>query len=99
MNDKKHKLIVTGDDTVNIKQTLGKNVRYYRFQNQYSQQTLAELLDISVTYMSDIECGKCNVSLDLIEKIAHLFEVPYPELFKENHYDLPDKINKLHTNV
>lgn len=49
--------------------------------------------------MSDIECGKCNVSLDLIEKIAHLFEVPYPELFKENHYDLPDKINKLHTNV
>ena len=81
---------------MSLKETLGKNIRYYRYKNEYSQQTLAELLDISVTYMSDIECGKSNVSLDLIEKIAHLFELPYEKLFEQNEETLPKKINQLH---
>ena len=81
---------------MSLKETLGKNIRYYRYKNEYSQQTLAELLDISVTYMSDIECGKSNVSLDLIEKIAHLFELPYAKLFEQNEETLPKKINQLH---
>lgn len=82
-----------------LKQVLGKNIRYYRYQHHYSQQTLAELLDISVTYMSDIECGKSNVSLDLIEKIALLFEIPYAYLFKQNEKSLPNKVNQLHQKV
>ena len=81
---------------MSLKENLGKNIRYYRYKNEYSQQTLAELLDISVTYMSDIECGKSNVSLDLIEKIAHLFELPYEKLFEQNEETLPKKINQLH---
>ena len=84
---------------MNLKQVLGKNIRYYRYQNHYSQQTLAELLDISVTYMSDIECGKSNVSLDLIEQIAHLFEIPYSKLFEVNEKTLPAKVNQLHQTV
>lgn len=82
-----------------LKAVLGKNIRYYRYQHHYSQQTLAELLDISVTYMSDIECGKSNVSLDLVEKIALLFEVPYAHLFKQNEKELPGKVNQLHQKV
>ncbi len=78
---------------MNIKQLLGKNVKFYRFQNNYSQEVLAEKLDISISYMSDIECGKCNVSLDLIEKIANHFNIPISVLFEENDTILPNKIN------
>jgi len=78
---------------MNLKEVLGKNIRYYRYEAKYSQQTLAELLNISVTYMSDIECGKSNVSLDLIEKIAHLFEIPFTKLFESNDKELPKKVN------
>lgn len=78
-----------------IKEVLGKNIRYYRYKHKYSQQTLAELLDISVSYMSDIECGKANVSLDLIQKIAFLFEVSFDELFKVRNDILPEKISML----
>lgn len=77
---------------MNLKQVLGKNIRYYRFKNNYTQEHLAELLDISTTYMSDIECGKRNVSLDIIEKVAALFEVKYSDLFRIQKEELPNKI-------
>lgn len=70
-----------------LKQVLGKNVRYFRFKNNLTQEKLAEFLDISVTYVSDIELGKSNVSLDLIEKIAHYFEQEYKELFEIREFD------------
>ena len=78
---------------MDLKRTLGRNIRYYRFQHSYTQERLAEMLDISTTYMSDIECGKSNVSLDLIEKIAYLFEIPFTSLFEESHITLPNKLN------
>lgn len=83
---------------MDLKRILGRNIRYYRFKNSYTQEYLAELLDISTTYMSDIECGKSNVSLDLIEKIACLFEIPFTFLFEENHITLPNKLTTYKTN-
>ena len=67
---------------MSLKQVLGKNIRYFRLNQNYTQEKLAEFLDISVTYMSDIELGKSNVSLDLIEKIANFFELEYKDLFE-----------------
>lgn len=81
-----------GDEIMCLKQILRKNIRYYRFKNNYTQEHLAELLDISTTYMSDIECGKRNVSLDIIEQIIQLFEIPCDALFKSNEEELPNKI-------
>lgn len=77
---------------MNLKQVLGSNIRYYRFKNNYTQERLAELLDISTTYMSDIECGKRNVSLDIIERIAALFKIKYSDLFRTQKEELPNKI-------
>lgn len=77
-----------------LKQVLGKNIRYFRFKNNLTQEKLAEFLDISVTYVSDIELGKSNVSLDLIEKIAHYFEQEYKELFEIREFDKITKEKK-----
>lgn len=79
---------------MSLKQVLGKNIRYFRLSNNYTQEKLAEFLDISVTYMSDIELGKSNVSLDLIEKIANFFQLEYKELFEIRQFHSLTKANK-----
>ena len=44
--------------------------------------------------MSDIELGKSNVSLDLIEKIAKFFQLEYKELFEIRQFHSLTKANK-----
>jgi len=76
-----------------MKEALGNNVKYLRYKLNYTQEELAELLDISSTYLGYIENGKHNVSLDLIEKIALFFEVEPYTLFINNDYCFPKRID------
>ena len=60
---------------------LGLNVAYYRKLNGYTQEALAEKLDVDRTTISKIELATCGVSLDVIFDIAELFEIPVEKLF------------------
>ena len=68
-------------DTMNLKQTFGKNVKYYRFKNHYTQEKLASLVNTSPKYISRIELGQHNPSLDMIEKIAKALNIEPNKLF------------------
>lgn len=61
----------------------GKAVRRLRTQQNISQEAFAELCDLHRTYISDIELGKRNVSLENIEKIAHALGTTVSQLFME----------------
>ena len=76
----------------NIQTVLGNNVRRLRNRNAWSQIFLADKLDVSVSFISIIESGQRGVSLQLIEDIANVFEVPVPYLFID--YDAPDSQTK-----
>ena len=76
----------------NIQTVLGNNVRRLRNRNAWSQIFLADKLDVSVSFISIIESGQRGVSLQLIEDIANVFEVPVPYLFID--YDTPDSQTK-----
>lgn len=69
-----------------MKSTLRKNfglkVRELRKERNISQEVLAEKCDFARTYMSRIETGGSNVSLDAIEKIAKAFKISVEDLFK-----------------
>jgi transcriptional regulator with XRE-family HTH domain len=54
----------------NYKRTLGQNVRKAREALQLSQEELGHEIDIDRTYISGIERGVRNPSLDVIAKIA-----------------------------
>ncbi len=54
----------------NLKEVLGKNVKFYRLQNKLTQEQLAEKSDISPRYVSDIENANANISLDKLERVA-----------------------------
>ena len=66
-----------------ILKSFGVAVRRMRLLNGISQETFADLCDLHRTYVSDIELGKRNVSLENIDRIANALGISISELFKE----------------
>lgn len=62
---------------------LGLNIAYYRKKCGYSQEQLAEKVNISRTHMSRIEIADCAVSLDVIYKLSDALGVQTSKLFEE----------------
>lgn len=48
----------------------GMRVRYLREQKKLSQEDLALETNISKNYLSDVECGRRNPTLKVMNKIA-----------------------------
>lgn len=85
-----------GDDTVNLKQIFGKNVRYYRFVKKLTQEEFAEHIDMNASYVSEIENGKYGPTFENIEVIAKVLNVKPYLLFQENsntHKKLPNRVD------
>ena len=61
----------------------GQAVRKLRMEQKLSQEELAERCDLHRTYISDIELGKRNVSLENIERIATALDRSLSDFFKE----------------
>lgn len=60
----------------------GEAVRKLRQSKQISQEEFADLCGLHRTYISDIELGKRNVSLENIEKIAVALDISISQLFE-----------------
>ncbi len=54
---------------------IGKRVKKFRKSRRLSQEQLAELLDISVPHMSNIENGKTKFSFQLFVDLADKLEI------------------------
>lgn len=61
----------------------GYAVRRIRQDRRISQEQLADMCGLHRTYISDVELGKRNVSLENIEKMALAFDMTMAELFTE----------------
>ncbi|WP_245569837.1 helix-turn-helix domain-containing protein [Flavobacterium soli] len=66
---------------MNLKEKFGIKIRTIRELKGYSIEYLANIANIDRTYISDIEKGKRNVSLLIIEKLAKALEVTIQDLF------------------
>ena len=66
---------------MNIKEKFGRRVRVLRLEKGWSQMELGFRADVNRNYLSDLERGKRNVSLMIIERIAIALEVEIWELF------------------
>ncbi|MCI8400427.1 MAG: helix-turn-helix transcriptional regulator [Oscillibacter sp.] len=61
---------------------LGLNIAYYRKLRGFSQEKLAEQVNISRTHMSRIETADCAVSLDVVFNLADALAVEPYKLFQ-----------------
>ena len=61
---------------------LGMRIRFLRQQLRWSQEDLASNANINKNYISDLENGRRNPSLEILERIASTFGISLAELFK-----------------
>ena len=66
---------------MDIKLLVGKRVRELRNSIGISQEELADLADLDRTYITSVECGKRNISIVNIEKLARALKVSLAEFF------------------
>ena len=62
---------------------LGKKVRLYRRLNRLTQEKLAEKAELAPSYISDVERGCVNISVDAVQRIAKAFGVALRDLFED----------------
>jgi len=68
---------------MNIQFQFGNKVKELRKQKKFSQEELAQKTGLHRTYISDIERGNRNVSLENIKKIANALDVQMDFLLKD----------------
>ena len=78
-------------ETQEIKDILGKNIKYYRFHRQLSQSALAEKADISITFLSNIERGKMFPKAETLSRLTKSLNVTVFELFRSDLVSETDK--------
>lgn len=66
-----------------LRETLARNIRLLRAQKGMSQETLAFDSGINRTYVSDVERGVRNVSIDNVSRLAKALDVPAWQLLKD----------------
>lgn len=52
------------------KDILAINLKYYRYLSKLSQEKFAEVLDTSLIYENQLEKGKRNPSVEMLDRIA-----------------------------
>lgn len=68
-------------DKYHIRKIFGSAVRARRRGLGFSQEELAERADLHRTYITEVENGLRNISIDNISKLADALEVSVSELF------------------
>lgn len=66
-----------------LRETIARNIRLLRAEKGLSQEALAFDSGINRTYVSDVERGIRNISLDNISRLAKALGVPAWRLLKQ----------------
>ena len=74
----------------NLKLLLGKRIKELRNKRGFSQQELAEMVDIDQRSLSSIECGNTFPSKSLA-LLAHALDVSIQDLFDFEHLTKTEK--------
>ena len=71
---------------MNIKEKFGFKVKELREQKGYSIEYLANISNVDRNYISDIEKGQRNVSIEIIEKIIIALDIDFGAFFNDNNF-------------
>jgi transcriptional regulator with XRE-family HTH domain len=70
---------------MDTKHLIGLRIKKLRLSKDISQERLAEIMGISPKYLSNIERGKENPTLDIFMKLANALKVEVSEVFNYSH--------------
>ena len=70
---------------MDIKIVVGKRVKELRNKLGISQEELADIAELDRTYITSVECGKRNISIVNVEKLANALNVSLSVFFDFEH--------------
>ena len=62
---------------------IGKKIQTIRKSNGYTQEQLAEKVEVSVRYISDVEQDRAKPSYEVLVKICNIFKISLNQVFSE----------------
>jgi transcriptional regulator with XRE-family HTH domain len=71
---------------MNIKEKFGQKVKLLREQQGISIEHLANISNVDRNYISDIEKGKRNISITIIEKIIIALDTDFTIFFNDKNF-------------
>lgn len=69
-----------------IKEKFGLKVKVLREEKGFSIEQLANISNVDRNYISDIEKGKRNVSIEIMEKIILALDTDFMTFFNDNNF-------------
>jgi transcriptional regulator with XRE-family HTH domain len=66
---------------MDIKQKVGQRIRQLRKELEFSQEALALKADVDRTYVTDVENGRRNVSLEILERLIKALNISIADFF------------------
>lgn len=78
-----------------LRNIIKTNIKYYRIKKNLTQEDLAEKVNLTSKYISDLERGVFNVSLEKLEQIANVLNIEAYLLLKDNFKNevIPPKVD------
>ena len=74
---------------MNIKLKIGQRVKQLRNERNISQEALGLEAEVDRTYVSDVENGRRNVSMEILEKLIKALKVSFSEFFNSKEFSKP----------
>jgi transcriptional regulator with XRE-family HTH domain len=71
---------------MDIKLKVGQRIKELRKELNLSQEALALKSEIDRTYVTDVENGRRNVSIEILERIIIGLEVSFADFFKSKEF-------------
>lgn len=72
---------------MSIKVNVGLRIRELRNQIGISQEALANKAEIDRTYVTDVENGRRNISIENLEKLVNALEIQFKDFFNAPNFN------------
>lgn len=66
---------------MDIKLKIGQRIRELRKGLEISQEALAYKAEVDRTYVTDVENGRRNISVEILEKLITALEISFTDFF------------------
>jgi len=71
---------------MDIKVKIGQRIKVLRKELELSQESLAYKAEVDRTYVTDVENGRRNVSVEILERLIKALDVSIAEFFNSKEF-------------
>jgi transcriptional regulator with XRE-family HTH domain len=80
------KIVLQSTHMSNIKILVGNRIKYFRSKEKISQEELANSAMMARGFVSGVETGKRNITVETLGKIIEVLGVSYAEFFNDKNF-------------